>query len=145
MVNPYGKFSEPGSPHNFAKNDRHDLKMECTDASRHAGLRLAVASGLRQMLTATCTAWAVARVSLVCIRRVEWWTRCARHAGLRLAAASGLGQMLTATAWAVWTWALLGLLLVLVESMPMKRRTLFRGVWQLGPGGNREYAAKNRG
>ena len=27
MVNPYGKFSEPGFPHNFAKNDRQDLKM----------------------------------------------------------------------------------------------------------------------
>jgi hypothetical protein len=34
MVNPYGKFSEPGFPHNFTKNDRHDLKMGCTDASR---------------------------------------------------------------------------------------------------------------
>jgi hypothetical protein len=34
MVNPYGKFSEPGFPHNFAKNDRQDLKMGCTDASR---------------------------------------------------------------------------------------------------------------
>jgi hypothetical protein len=35
MLNPYGKFSEPGFPHNFAqKNDRHDLKMGCTDASR---------------------------------------------------------------------------------------------------------------
>jgi hypothetical protein len=34
----YGKslrqFSEPGFPHNFAKNDRQDLKMGCTDASR---------------------------------------------------------------------------------------------------------------
>jgi hypothetical protein len=28
------KNSEPGFPHNFAKNDRHDLKMGCTDASR---------------------------------------------------------------------------------------------------------------
>jgi hypothetical protein len=26
MVNPCGKFSEPGVPHNFAKNDRQDLK-----------------------------------------------------------------------------------------------------------------------
>jgi hypothetical protein len=34
IVNPYGKFSEPGFPHNFAKNDRQDLKMGCTDASR---------------------------------------------------------------------------------------------------------------
>ena len=34
MVNPYGKFSEPGFPHNFAKNDRQDLKIGCTDASR---------------------------------------------------------------------------------------------------------------
>jgi hypothetical protein len=34
MVNPFGKFSEPGFHHNFAKNDRHDLKMGCTDASR---------------------------------------------------------------------------------------------------------------
>ena len=34
MVNPYGKFSEPGFPHNFAKNDHQDLKMGCTDASR---------------------------------------------------------------------------------------------------------------
>jgi hypothetical protein len=35
MVNPYEKFSEPGFPHNFAtKNDRHDLKMGYTDASR---------------------------------------------------------------------------------------------------------------
>jgi hypothetical protein len=34
MVNPYGKLSEPGFPHNFAKNDRQDLKMGCTDASR---------------------------------------------------------------------------------------------------------------
>ena len=31
-VNPYGKFSEPGFPHNFAKNDRQDLKMGCTDS-----------------------------------------------------------------------------------------------------------------
>jgi hypothetical protein len=28
------KISEPGFPHNFAKNDRQDLKMGCTDASR---------------------------------------------------------------------------------------------------------------
>jgi hypothetical protein len=35
MVNPCGKFSEPGFPHNFAKkNDRQDLKMGGTDASR---------------------------------------------------------------------------------------------------------------
>jgi hypothetical protein len=34
MVNPYGKFSELGFPHNFAKNDRQDLKMGYTDASR---------------------------------------------------------------------------------------------------------------
>jgi hypothetical protein len=34
MVNPYGKFSEPGFPNNFTKNDRHDLEMGCTDASR---------------------------------------------------------------------------------------------------------------
>jgi hypothetical protein len=34
MVNPYGKFSVTGFPHNFAKNDRQDLKMGCTDASR---------------------------------------------------------------------------------------------------------------
>jgi hypothetical protein len=35
MVNPCGKFSEHGFPHNFAqKNDRHDLKLGCTDASR---------------------------------------------------------------------------------------------------------------
>jgi hypothetical protein len=34
MVNPYGTFSEPGFPHNFAQNDRQDLKMGCTDASR---------------------------------------------------------------------------------------------------------------
>jgi hypothetical protein len=38
MVNPCGKFSEPGFPHNFAttkkKKDRQDLKMGCTDASR---------------------------------------------------------------------------------------------------------------
>jgi hypothetical protein len=33
-VNPYGKLSKPGFPHNFAKNDRQDLKMGCTDASR---------------------------------------------------------------------------------------------------------------
>jgi hypothetical protein len=29
MVNPYGKFSEPGFPHNFAKNDRQDLESMC--------------------------------------------------------------------------------------------------------------------
>jgi hypothetical protein len=34
MVNSCGKFSEPGFPHNFAQNDRRDLKMGCTDASR---------------------------------------------------------------------------------------------------------------
>ncbi len=34
MVNPCRKFSEPGFPHNFAKNDRQDLKIGCTDASR---------------------------------------------------------------------------------------------------------------
>jgi hypothetical protein len=35
VVNPYGNFFEPGFPHNFApKNDRQDLKMGCTDASR---------------------------------------------------------------------------------------------------------------
>jgi hypothetical protein len=34
MVNAYGKFSEPGFPHNFAKNDRQDLNMGCADASR---------------------------------------------------------------------------------------------------------------
>jgi hypothetical protein len=34
MVNPYGKFSEPGFPHNSAKNDRQALKMGSTDASR---------------------------------------------------------------------------------------------------------------
>ena len=34
MVNPCGKFSEPGFPHDFAKNDRQDLKISCTDASR---------------------------------------------------------------------------------------------------------------
>ena len=34
MVNPCRKFFEPGFPHNFAKNDRQDLKMGCTDASR---------------------------------------------------------------------------------------------------------------
>jgi hypothetical protein len=31
---PYGEFSEPGFPQNFAKNDRHDLKLGCIDASR---------------------------------------------------------------------------------------------------------------
>jgi hypothetical protein len=31
----YGEFSEPGLPHNFApKNDRRDLKMDCTNAPR---------------------------------------------------------------------------------------------------------------
>jgi hypothetical protein len=30
----YGEFSEPGFQHNCAKNDRHDLKMGCIDASR---------------------------------------------------------------------------------------------------------------
>jgi hypothetical protein len=36
MVNPCRNFFEPGFPHNFAKNDRQDLKMGCTstDASR---------------------------------------------------------------------------------------------------------------
>ena len=34
MVNPCRKFFEPGFPHNFAKNDRQELKMGCTDASR---------------------------------------------------------------------------------------------------------------
>jgi hypothetical protein len=34
MVNPYGKFSEPCFPHNFAENYRRELKMGCTDASR---------------------------------------------------------------------------------------------------------------
>jgi hypothetical protein len=34
MVNPCRKFSEPGFPHNYAKNDRQDLKIGCTDASR---------------------------------------------------------------------------------------------------------------
>jgi hypothetical protein len=29
-----GKFSDTGFPHNIAKNDRQDLKMGCTDASR---------------------------------------------------------------------------------------------------------------
>jgi hypothetical protein len=29
----YGEFSEPGFPHNFAKNDRQDLKLGCIDAS----------------------------------------------------------------------------------------------------------------
>jgi hypothetical protein len=31
---PLKKISEPGFPHNFAKNDRQELKMGCTDASR---------------------------------------------------------------------------------------------------------------
>ena len=31
----YGEFSEPGSPHNFAENDRQDLQLGCIDASRH--------------------------------------------------------------------------------------------------------------
>ena len=31
----YGEFSEPGFPHNFAKNDRQGLlEMGCIDASR---------------------------------------------------------------------------------------------------------------
>ena len=34
MVNPCRKFSGPGFPHNFAENNRQDLKMGCTDASR---------------------------------------------------------------------------------------------------------------
>jgi hypothetical protein len=34
MVNPYGKFFESGFSHNFAKNDRQDLKIRRTDASR---------------------------------------------------------------------------------------------------------------
>jgi hypothetical protein len=34
MLNHYGKFYEPGFPHNFADNDRQDLKMGCTDAYR---------------------------------------------------------------------------------------------------------------
>jgi hypothetical protein len=34
MVNPCRKFSDPGFPHNFAKNDRQELKIGCTDASR---------------------------------------------------------------------------------------------------------------
>jgi hypothetical protein len=34
MVNPRRNYFEPGFPHNFAKNDRQDLKMGCTDASR---------------------------------------------------------------------------------------------------------------
>jgi len=34
MVNPCRNFFEPGFPHNFAKNDRQELKMGCTDASR---------------------------------------------------------------------------------------------------------------
>jgi hypothetical protein len=34
MVNPCGKFSELGFPHNFAGNYRQDLKMGRTDASR---------------------------------------------------------------------------------------------------------------
>jgi hypothetical protein len=28
------KFFEPVFPHNFAKNDRQELKIGCTDASR---------------------------------------------------------------------------------------------------------------
>ena len=32
----------------------------------------------------------------------------------------------------------------IIMSMPKKRRTLFRGTWQLGSGGNREYAEDNR-
>jgi hypothetical protein len=34
IVNPCRKFSEPGFSHNFAKIDRHDLKVGCTDESR---------------------------------------------------------------------------------------------------------------
>ena len=30
----YSEFSELGGHHNFAKNDRQDLKMGCIDASR---------------------------------------------------------------------------------------------------------------
>jgi hypothetical protein len=30
----YGEFSEHGFPHNFAKNNRQDLKLSCIDASR---------------------------------------------------------------------------------------------------------------
>ena len=30
----YGKFSEPGFPHNFVKNGRQDLNIGCIDASR---------------------------------------------------------------------------------------------------------------
>ena len=30
----HGEFSEPGFPHNFAKNDRQELKMGCIDAPR---------------------------------------------------------------------------------------------------------------
>jgi hypothetical protein len=30
----YGELAEPGFPHNFAKNDRQDLKLGCIDASR---------------------------------------------------------------------------------------------------------------
>ncbi|MDA0336537.1 MAG: phytanoyl-CoA dioxygenase family protein [bacterium] len=32
----------------------------------------------------------------------------------------------------------------IIMSMPPKRRTLFRGTWQLGAGGNREYSQDNR-
>jgi hypothetical protein len=34
MVNPCRIFFEYGFPHNFAKNDRQELKIGCTDASR---------------------------------------------------------------------------------------------------------------
>ena len=38
FIKSYGKsilkISEPGFPHNFAKNDHQDLKVGCTDASR---------------------------------------------------------------------------------------------------------------
>ena len=33
----------------------------------------------------------------------------------------------------------------LVERMDPMKQSLFRGVWQLGPGGNREYSEDNRG
>ena len=44
----YGEFSEPGFPHNFAKNDRLDLNMGCIDASRRqlqSVLKIRVFSG----------------------------------------------------------------------------------------------------
>jgi hypothetical protein len=34
MMNPYGTFSDPGFPHNFAGNYRQELKMGCMNASR---------------------------------------------------------------------------------------------------------------